>query len=59
MDFITNREISSHLDSLKIRLNDDDLTKIKNLDESLKDHEMNFKHFLTWMMWDKIFAKWD
>lgn len=56
---ITNKMINSHLESLKLRLNDEDLLNIKNLNESLKDHEMNFKHFLIWMNWDRIFAKWD
>lgn len=40
-------------------MNDEDLLKVKNLEESLGTHEMNFKHFLVWTQWDKIMGRFD
>lgn len=51
--------INNNLESLKQKMNDEDLLKIKNLEQSLGNHEMNFKHFLVWTQWDKILGRFD
>jgi hypothetical protein len=51
--------INARLEGLKQKMTDEDLLKMKNLEQSLGTHEMNFKHFLVWIEWDKILGRFD
>lgn len=47
------------VNSQKLKLTVSDIQKIRALSEFIGKREINFKHFLVWMMKDSIFAKWE